>query len=167
MEPLYLVAVIKPKAEDAGSVRAVLDSMMAATREEEGWGMYDLVVGDGGPVTCPYAHRTRCQGQCRTGRPAARANRAALLLREIARVMTTGGYTSAGLRAEADSLALAHFSLADALRLGSIATGLAIARELPVLIEIRLGQRVAYRAALPGTTADSRMLTAGVSVLSG
>jgi uncharacterized protein (UPF0303 family) len=69
--------------------------------------------------------------------------------------MTTGGYTSAGLRAEADSLALAHFSLADALRLGSIATGLAIARELPVLIEIRLGQRVAYRAALPGTTADN------------
>ena len=68
---------------------------------------------------------------------------------------TTGGYTSDGLRAQADSLVLARFSLADALTLGRIATDLAIARELPVLIEIRTGQRVAYRAALPGTTADN------------
>lgn len=51
MEPLYLVAVIKPKAEGAGSVRAFLDSMMAATREEEGCEMYDLVVGDDDPFT--------------------------------------------------------------------------------------------------------------------
>lgn len=68
---------------------------------------------------------------------------------------TTGGYTSEGLGAESDSHVLARFSLADALRLGTIATDLAIARRLPVLIEIRLGQRVAYRAALPGTTADN------------
>lgn len=68
---------------------------------------------------------------------------------------TTGGYTSQGLGAESDSLVLARFSLADALKLGTIATELAIARQLPVLIEIRLGQRVAYRAALPGTTADN------------
>lgn len=68
---------------------------------------------------------------------------------------TTGGYTSEGLRAESDSLVLARFSLADALRLGQIATDIALSRELPVLIEIRLGQRIAYRAALPGTTADN------------
>ena len=68
---------------------------------------------------------------------------------------TTGGYTSAALRDEANALELARFSLADALRLGRIATDLAVVRSLPVLIEIVLGQRVAYRAALPGTTADN------------
>ena len=68
---------------------------------------------------------------------------------------TTGGYTSEGLGVESDSLVLPRFSLEDALRLGRIATDLAIERDLPVLIEIRLGQRVAYRAALPGTTADN------------
>lgn len=68
---------------------------------------------------------------------------------------TTGGYSSEGLSAEAAALVLTRCSLADALRLGRIVTDLAIARELPVLIEIRLGQRIAYRAALPGTTADN------------
>ena len=68
---------------------------------------------------------------------------------------TTGGYSSAGLRAEADSLELGRFSLGDALRLGRIATDIAVERRLPVLIEIVLGRRVAYRAAMPGTTADN------------
>jgi uncharacterized protein (UPF0303 family) len=68
---------------------------------------------------------------------------------------TTGGYSSAALRDEADSLELTGFSLADALRLGRIATDIAVDRSLPVLIEVVLGQRVAYRAALPGTTADN------------
>jgi len=68
---------------------------------------------------------------------------------------TTGGYSSAALRDEADSLELTGFSLADALRLGRIATDIAVDRSLPVLIEIVLGQRVAYRAALPGTTTDN------------
>ncbi len=68
---------------------------------------------------------------------------------------TTGGYSSAGLRDEADSLVLTGFSLSDALRLGRIATDIAVDRSLPVLIEVVLGQRVAYRTALPGTTADN------------
>ena len=68
---------------------------------------------------------------------------------------TTGGYSSAALRDEADSLELTGFALADALRLGRIATDIAVDRSLPVLIEVVLGQRVAYRAALPGTTADN------------
>jgi uncharacterized protein (UPF0303 family) len=68
---------------------------------------------------------------------------------------TTGGYSSAALRGEAESLELTGFSLVDALRLGRIATDIAVDRSLPVLIEVVLGQRVAYRAALPGTTADN------------
>ena len=51
MEPLYLVAVIKPKTEEADTVREFLDSMIAATRDEDGCEMYDLVVGDDDPNT--------------------------------------------------------------------------------------------------------------------
>ena len=51
MDPLYLVAVIKPKAEGAATVREFLDSMIAATRDEDGCEMYDLVVGDDDPST--------------------------------------------------------------------------------------------------------------------
>ncbi len=51
MEPLYLVAVIKPRAERAEEVIEVLRNMMAATRAEAGCEFYDLVVGDDEPDT--------------------------------------------------------------------------------------------------------------------
>lgn len=69
--------------------------------------------------------------------------------------MTTGGYTSEQLRVEATSLEFTAFALADAIDLGQRAATLAMARALPVVIEIRLGNRVVFRAALPGTTADN------------
>lgn len=51
MEPLYLVAVIKPRAERAEEVVDALRVMMAATRAEAGCEFYDLVVGDDEPDT--------------------------------------------------------------------------------------------------------------------
>ncbi|MFZ4485867.1 MAG: putative quinol monooxygenase [Candidatus Nanopelagicales bacterium] len=51
MEPLYLVAVIKPRAERAEEVVEALRVMMAATRAEAGCELYDLVVGDDEPDT--------------------------------------------------------------------------------------------------------------------
>ena len=51
MEPLYLVAVIKPKADRADDVADVLEAMIAATRSEAGCELYDLVVGDDDPHT--------------------------------------------------------------------------------------------------------------------
>ena len=51
MEPLYLVAVIKPKIERAHEVVEALRVMMAKTRAENGCDFYDLVVGDDEPDT--------------------------------------------------------------------------------------------------------------------
>lgn len=51
MEPLYLVAVIKPTTEHADEVLEVLRVMMAKTRVEDGCDFYDLVVGDDEPDT--------------------------------------------------------------------------------------------------------------------
>jgi len=49
VEPLYLVAVIKPKIEHADEVVEVLRVMVAKTRAEVGCDFYDLVVGDDEP----------------------------------------------------------------------------------------------------------------------
>lgn len=68
---------------------------------------------------------------------------------------TTGGFTSAGLSAVAEQLVLDSFTLADAIALGEIANAYAVERALPIVIEVRHGDRVAYRAARPGTTADN------------
>jgi uncharacterized protein (UPF0303 family) len=68
---------------------------------------------------------------------------------------TSGGYSSEQLAAEASDLVFEFFALDDAIALGELATALASERELPIVIEVRLGARVAYRAALPGTTANN------------
>jgi quinol monooxygenase YgiN len=51
MEPLYLVAVIKPVIEKAEDARAYLAVMMAAAAQEEGCHFYDLVVSEDEPDT--------------------------------------------------------------------------------------------------------------------
>lgn len=68
---------------------------------------------------------------------------------------TTGGFTTAQLAAQEQSLVLASFSIDDALDLGEMATTQAREQHLQVAIEIWRGQRLAYRAALPGSTADN------------
>lgn len=68
---------------------------------------------------------------------------------------TTGGFTSAQLVEQEQSLVLLSFSLDDALDLGEMAATQAREQRLPVTIEIWRGQRLAYRAALPGSTADN------------
>lgn len=67
----------------------------------------------------------------------------------------TGGLSYAERLAEAESLQRASFTLADAVRLGHSVTDLAMVDELPITIEVRHGMRVAYRAAMPGSTVDN------------
>lgn len=67
----------------------------------------------------------------------------------------TGNRSSADLLAEEGELAFDHFDLADAVGLGALATELATDRGLPVVITVRHGGREAFRAAMPGTTADN------------
>lgn len=68
---------------------------------------------------------------------------------------TTGGLTTEQLQAQADELRLSGFTLSDAIALGRSAASLAAERGLPVVVEVRHGARVAFRAALPGTTSDN------------
>lgn len=57
----------------------------------------------------------------------------------------------AEIEAEAAALVLASFDEALALRLGSILVDLALAEDLPVVIDIRTSDRTLFHAALPGS----------------
>ena len=51
MQPLYLVAIIKPKTEVRDVVRAKIAALVTASLSEDGCEMYDLVVSDDDPDT--------------------------------------------------------------------------------------------------------------------
>jgi len=68
---------------------------------------------------------------------------------------TTGGFTSGTLAAQAVQLQFAAFTPTDALNLGALALAIAQDRALPVTMEIWYGDRLIFKAALPGTTEDN------------
>lgn len=70
-------------------------------------------------------------------------------------VHVTGGLAYADRLREAEALIRSAFSLADAVRLGQAVTDIAAVNELPIAVEVLHGRRLAYRAALPGSTADN------------
>jgi quinol monooxygenase YgiN len=51
VQPLYLVAVIKPKLEIRDLVRTKLEALIAATLVEDGCEVYDLVASEDDPDT--------------------------------------------------------------------------------------------------------------------
>lgn len=67
---------------------------------------------------------------------------------------TTGDVTPEQLLAEEASLALPSLSDDDAVGIGLLALAFARSRALPVTLEVRRAARVAFRAALPGSSAD-------------
>ena len=64
---------------------------------------------------------------------------------------TTGGFTSAGLKAEEKALVLPAFDIAAALEIGQIAYELATNRGINPAIEVRIGEWIVFHASLPGT----------------
>ena len=64
---------------------------------------------------------------------------------------TTGGFTSAGLKAEEKALVLPAFDVAAALEIGQIAYELATNRGINPAIEVRIGEWIVFHASLPGT----------------
>ena len=64
---------------------------------------------------------------------------------------TTGGFTSAGLKAEEKALVLPAFDLAAALEIGQIAYEIATNRGINPAIEVRIGEWIVFHASLPGT----------------
>jgi uncharacterized protein (UPF0303 family) len=70
-------------------------------------------------------------------------------------VETTGGFTSSQLLVEEQSLILPSFSSTKGLEIGEIAKSLGLLRNLPVAIEVRLGDWIVYHASLPGSKPEN------------
>ena len=68
---------------------------------------------------------------------------------------TTGGFTSAGLKAEEAALVLPAFDIAAALEIGQIAYELATTRGINPAIEVRIGEWIVFHASLPGTNTEN------------
>ena len=68
---------------------------------------------------------------------------------------TTGGFTSTQLIKEETILTLPSLDLAGALEIGEIAKSLGFARNLPIAIEVRLGEWIVYHISLPGSTPEN------------
>jgi uncharacterized protein (UPF0303 family) len=68
---------------------------------------------------------------------------------------TTGGFTSAGLKAEEAALVLSAFDIAAALEIGQIAYELATTRGINPAIEVRIGEWIVFHASLPGTNSEN------------
>ena len=68
---------------------------------------------------------------------------------------TTGGFKSTQLINEEQILTLPSLDLAGALEIGEIAKSLGVARNLPISIEVRLGEWIIYHASLPGSKPEN------------
>jgi len=70
-------------------------------------------------------------------------------------VKTTSGFTSFQLLVEEQILTLPSLSTAEVLEIGEIAKSLGVAKNLPIAIEVRLGDWIVYHASLPGSTPEN------------
>ena len=65
------------------------------------------------------------------------------------------GFTSIQLIQEEHLLVLSGFRVVDGLLIGEIAKSFGVARNLPIAIEVRLGDWIIYHASLPGSTPEN------------
>ena len=70
-------------------------------------------------------------------------------------VKTTGGFTSSQLLVEEQILTLPSLGTTEALEIGEIAKLFGVARNLPIAIEVRLGDWIIYHASLPGSNPEN------------
>ena len=68
---------------------------------------------------------------------------------------TTGGFTSSQLLVEERILTLPFLGITEALEIGEIAKSLGVARNLPIAIEVRLGDWIIYHISLPGSKPEN------------
>ena len=68
---------------------------------------------------------------------------------------TTDGFTSSQLIKEELTLSLPSLDLAEALEIGEIAKSLGMERNLPIAIEVRLGDWIIYHASLSGSKPEN------------
>ena len=70
-------------------------------------------------------------------------------------VATTGGFASIQLINEEQILLLPFLDLTGALEISEIAKSLGVSRNLPISIEVRLGDWIIYHVSLPGSTPEN------------
>ena len=70
-------------------------------------------------------------------------------------MQTTGGFTTIQLLNEKQILTLPSLDLSGALEIGEIAKSLGLVRNLPIAIEVRLGDWIIYHASLPGSKPEN------------
>jgi uncharacterized protein (UPF0303 family) len=69
--------------------------------------------------------------------------------------ITTGGFTSSQLEKEEQLLNLTSLDNLNAIEIGEIAKSIGLTRNLPIAIEVRLGDWIVYHVSLPGSTAEN------------
>ena len=73
----------------------------------------------------------------------------------MASAQTTGGFKSQQLLQEEQVLILPSLTNADAIEIGQIATALGTDRNLPIAVEVRIGDWIVYHASLTGSTPEN------------
>jgi uncharacterized protein (UPF0303 family) len=73
----------------------------------------------------------------------------------MASAQTTGGFTSQQLLQEEQVLILPSLTNTDAIEIGRIATSLGTDRNLPIAVEVRIGDWIIYHASLTGSTPEN------------
>ena len=68
---------------------------------------------------------------------------------------TTGGFTSKQLLQEEQVLILPSLTNTDAIEIGQIATALGTDKNLPIAVEVRIGDWIVYHASLTGSTPEN------------
>jgi uncharacterized protein (UPF0303 family) len=70
-------------------------------------------------------------------------------------MQTTGGFTTTQLMNEEQLLTLPVLDISEALEIGEIAKSLGLVRNLPIAIEVRLGDWIIYHASLLGSKPEN------------
>ena len=68
---------------------------------------------------------------------------------------TSRGFTSSQLLVEEQILTLPYLGSTEGLEIGEIAKSLGLLRNLPIAIEVRLGDWITYHISLPGSTPEN------------
>ena len=69
--------------------------------------------------------------------------------------ITTGGFHSNQLLNEEKLLLLPSLEVNDALTIGEITRSIGVLRNLPIAVEVRVGDWIVYHASLPGSTPEN------------
>ena len=71
-------------------------------------------------------------------------------------MQTTGAFVSKELLREEQILKLPNHDIACAIQIGEMAKSFGVIRDLPIAVEVRLGDWTIYHASLPGSTAENQ-----------